>query len=76
MTSSKEKKKDIDPQETQDWIDSIQSLLANSGIKRAHFILDQLISVARTNGVKLARVDIVVGLIKVLCGENLRKIFN
>ena len=53
MTLSKDNKKDIDPQETQDWIDSIQSVISNFGIKRAHFILDKLISVSRTSGVKL-----------------------
>ena len=53
MTLSKKNKKDIDPQETQDWIDSIQSLISNFGIERAHFILDKIISTSRTNGLKL-----------------------
>ena len=48
MTLSKKNKKDIDPQETQDWIDSIQSLISNFGIERAHFILDKIISTSRT----------------------------
>ena len=53
MNLSEKNKQDIDPQETQEWIDSIQSLISNFGIKRAHFILDKLISVSRTSGVKL-----------------------
>ena len=53
MTLSKKNKKDIEPQETQDWIDSIQSLISNFGIERAHFILDKIISTSRTNGLKL-----------------------
>jgi len=53
MNPSEINKQDIDPQETQEWIESIQSLISNFGIKRAHFILNKIISVSRTNGVKL-----------------------
>jgi len=53
MDPSEQNKYDIDPAETQEWIDSIQSLIINFGTKRTHYILDQIISIARTNGVRL-----------------------
>ena len=37
------KYKDSDPQETQDWIESIRSVLETSGIERTHFIIEKLI---------------------------------
>ena len=49
----KNNKKDIDPQETKEWIESINSLIHNFGTDRAHFILDQLISFSRINGVRM-----------------------
>ena len=44
---------DIDPQETADWIDSLQAVLQTSGVERAHFLMEQLLDVARRNGVHL-----------------------
>ena len=44
---------DLDPQETQEWIESIESLIKSSGSNRAHFILNHLISFARRNGVRM-----------------------
>jgi pyruvate dehydrogenase E1 component len=41
---------DYDPQETQEWIDSLQSVLDKEGAQRAHFLLDQLIHHARLAG--------------------------
>ena len=38
---------DPDPQETREWIDSLQSLIANEGEARAEFILQQLFDTAR-----------------------------
>ena len=38
---------DTDPQETREWIDSLQSLIANEGEERAEFLLQQLFDVAR-----------------------------
>ena len=45
-----DKKTDLDPIETREWIDSIKSLIHHSGSERAHFILDKLISYTRRNG--------------------------
>ena len=45
--------KDIDPQETREWIDSIHSILETSGIDRTHFLLEKLLEFARRNGVRM-----------------------
>ncbi len=41
---------DHDPQETQEWLESLQSVLEKEGAQRAHFLLDQLINHARLAG--------------------------
>lgn len=44
---------DIDPIETQEWLDAITSVVANEGADRAHFILEQLLGDARNQGVNV-----------------------
>ena len=44
---------DTDPQETQEWIDSIKSILKNDGIERTHYIIEKLLEFSRRNGVRL-----------------------
>ncbi len=41
---------DYDPQETQEWMDALESVLKNEGAERAHFLLGQLIDKARSSG--------------------------
>ncbi|PIY06082.1 MAG: pyruvate dehydrogenase (acetyl-transferring), homodimeric type, partial [Gallionellales bacterium CG_4_10_14_3_um_filter_54_96] len=41
---------DNDPQETQEWLDALESVLKNEGAERAHFLLGQLIDKARNSG--------------------------
>jgi pyruvate dehydrogenase E1 component len=41
---------DYDPQETQEWLDALESVLENEGAERAHFLLEQLIDKARSSG--------------------------
>ncbi|GAB4118401.1 MAG: pyruvate dehydrogenase (acetyl-transferring), homodimeric type [Sideroxydans sp.] len=41
---------DYDPQETQEWLESLQSVLDKEGADRAHFLIDQLINHARLAG--------------------------
>ena len=48
-----EQTKDIDPQETQEWLEALDSVLAQEGIERAHFLLEQLIAKARKSGAYL-----------------------
>lgn len=44
---------DIDPQETQEWLDALEAVLANEGAERAHFLLEKLIAQARGAGAYL-----------------------
>ncbi|MEE8234085.1 MAG: pyruvate dehydrogenase (acetyl-transferring), homodimeric type, partial [Gammaproteobacteria bacterium] len=48
-----EKQKDIDQQETQEWLEALESILEREGVDRAHFILEQLIAKARKSGAYL-----------------------
>jgi len=41
---------DYDPQETQEWLEALQSVLDKEGGQRAHFLIDQLIHHARLAG--------------------------
>ncbi len=44
---------DSDPQETQEWLDALDSVIANVGAERAHFLLEKLIEKARRSGAYL-----------------------
>ncbi|WPL17930.1 Pyruvate dehydrogenase E1 component [Thiorhodovibrio winogradskyi] len=46
-------KPDIDPQETQEWLDALDAVLENEGIERAHYLLERLIDKARRSGAHL-----------------------
>ncbi|MBL1141228.1 MAG: pyruvate dehydrogenase (acetyl-transferring), homodimeric type [Proteobacteria bacterium] len=48
-----EQEKDIDPQETQEWLEALDSMLEQEGIERGHYILEQLIAKARKSGAYL-----------------------
>ena len=38
---------DIDPQETQEWLEALDSVLKHEGPQRAHFLLEQMVEKAR-----------------------------
>ncbi len=44
---------DIDPQETQEWLESLEAVLEQDGVERAHQLLEALIDKARRNGAHL-----------------------
>lgn len=44
---------DVDPQETQEWLDALHAIMERDGEERAHFIIEQLINDARLAGVNL-----------------------
>jgi len=46
-------KPDIDPQETQEWLDALEAVLENEGAERTHFLLERLIDKARRSGLYL-----------------------
>ena len=46
-------RKDVDPQETQEWLESIDAVLNVHGAERAHWLLEQLVDHARRQGAYL-----------------------
>jgi len=44
---------DVDPAETREWLESIDSVLSQHGPERAHFLLNQMIDFARRSGAYL-----------------------
>jgi len=44
---------DMDPQETQEWLDALDAVLELEGAERAHFLLEQMIDKARRSGANL-----------------------
>ena len=47
------KHQDIDPQETQEWIESIEDALEQHGYERTRFLLETLIDFAQSKGARL-----------------------
>jgi len=43
-------KPDIDPQETQEWLDALEAVLEHEGAERAHYLLERMIDKARRSG--------------------------
>ncbi|MCG8427056.1 MAG: pyruvate dehydrogenase (acetyl-transferring), homodimeric type [Chromatiales bacterium] len=46
-------KPDIDPTETQEWLDALEGVLENEGVERAHFLIERLVDKARRSGAYL-----------------------
>ena len=44
---------DVDVQETQEWLDALESVLQREGVERAHYLLERLIDKARRSGAYL-----------------------
>ncbi|MDH5357934.1 MAG: pyruvate dehydrogenase (acetyl-transferring), homodimeric type [Gammaproteobacteria bacterium] len=44
---------DNDPQETQEWLDALESMIEVEGDDKAHYILEKLIDMARRSGINL-----------------------
>ncbi len=44
---------DIDPTETQEWLDALEAVLENEGVERAHFLIERLVDKARRSGAHL-----------------------
>ncbi|MDC0948595.1 pyruvate dehydrogenase (acetyl-transferring), homodimeric type, partial [Gammaproteobacteria bacterium] len=45
-----EKRNDIDPAETDEWLDAMEAVLERDGLERGHFLLEALIEKSRRNG--------------------------
>ena len=48
-----QKQKDTDPQETQEWLESIDDALEEHGFDRARFLLEELVEHAQARGARL-----------------------
>ena len=44
---------DHDPQETQEWLDALESVIEAGGEEKAHFIIEKIIDMARRTGINL-----------------------
>ncbi|MCB1877588.1 MAG: pyruvate dehydrogenase (acetyl-transferring), homodimeric type, partial [Chromatiales bacterium] len=44
---------DIDPEETQEWLEALESVLEREGVERAHFLLEKMVDKARRSGAYL-----------------------
>ena len=44
---------DIDPQETQEWIESLEDELAERGFERTRYLLEKLVDYASARGARL-----------------------
>ena len=44
---------DIDPLETQEWLEALEAVLEEEGTERAHYLLEKLIQMARRSGAHL-----------------------
>ncbi len=44
---------DADPQETREWLDALQAVIAHEGPGRAHFLLEQLIALGHQTGINM-----------------------
>ena len=45
--------KDINPEETNEWLEALENIIEEGGPKRAHYILEKLIDKARRKGTYL-----------------------
>ncbi|NIW86822.1 MAG: pyruvate dehydrogenase (acetyl-transferring), homodimeric type [Gammaproteobacteria bacterium] len=45
--------RDVDPEETREWIESLDSTLERDGVERAHYLLEHLVDHARRSGAHL-----------------------
>ena len=44
---------DADPQETREWLEALQAVIAQEGPERAHFLLEQLIALGHQTGINM-----------------------
>ncbi len=44
---------DADPQETREWLEALQAVIAQEGPERAHFLLEQLIAMGHQTGINI-----------------------
>ncbi|SQK76661.1 Pyruvate dehydrogenase E1 component [Tatumella ptyseos] len=45
---------DVDPIETRDWLQALESVIREEGVERAQYLIDQVLDAARKGGVSVA----------------------
>ena len=50
--------KDLDNQETREWMDALSAVIEKEGGERAHYLLEQLLEHARENSIDLSLIHI------------------
>ncbi len=53
QTNPEQSNQDIDPIETQEWLEALEAVLEEEGTERAHYLLEKLIDMARRSGAHL-----------------------
>ncbi|MCP1660219.1 pyruvate dehydrogenase (acetyl-transferring), homodimeric type [Neisseria perflava] len=53
MSTKSNQVTDVDPIETQEWLDALSSVLENEGTERAHFLLENLVKYTRRRGIHM-----------------------
>jgi len=46
-------RQDVDPQETQEWLDALEAVVEAEGVERAHYLLERLIEKSRRSGANI-----------------------
>lgn len=63
-------KHDVDPIETRDWLQALESVIREEGVERAQYLIDQVLSEARKSGVPVADNAIVGDFINTIAPED------
>lgn len=61
---------DVDPIETRDWLQSIESVIHEEGVERAQYLIKRLLGEARRGGVKVASGGVISDYINTIAPED------
>jgi len=53
MSAPQTASSDVDPQETREWLDALEAVIAQEGPGRAHYLLEQLIALGHQTGINM-----------------------
>ncbi|QCI23754.1 pyruvate dehydrogenase (acetyl-transferring), homodimeric type [Buchnera aphidicola (Macrosiphoniella sanborni)] len=61
---------DVDPIETNDWVQAIESVIREEGYERAHFLIEQILKKSKINKVKFFRLFFTSDYINTICSND------
>lgn len=61
---------DVDPIETRDWLQAIESVIREEGVERAQYLIDQVLNSARQGGVNLPSAALVHNYVNTIALED------